>query len=84
LVVLYQANWLNVLTHAEKTEMLMEWQYTILFILYVLKMAASHSLHVVIERVVVVAGSDNSLHLNQDCKWCTLWHGNRFYQPFKI
>jgi len=47
-------------------------------------MAASHSLHVVIERVVVVAGSDNSLHLNQDCKWCTLWHGNRFYQPFKI
>lgn len=50
------SDWLNVLTHAEKAKMLMEWLYTILFILYVLKMAGSHSLHVVIERVVVVAG----------------------------
>jgi len=55
------SDWLNVLTHTEKA--IMEWLYTILFILYVLKMAGSHSLYVAIERAVVVAG-----HLNQDCK----------------
>jgi len=48
------SDWLNVLTHAEKA--VMEWLYTILFILYVLKMAGSHSLHVAIECAVVVAG----------------------------
>jgi len=49
-------DWLNVLTNAEKSKMLMQWLYTVLFILCVLKMAASHSLHVAIEHVVVVAG----------------------------
>lgn len=48
-------DWLNVLTHAEKTKMLMDWLYTILFILYVLKMAISHSVHVMIEHVAVIA-----------------------------
>jgi len=50
------SDWLNVLTHGEKAKMLMEWLYTILFTLYVLKMAGSDLLHVAIEHVVVVAG----------------------------
>jgi len=45
------SDWMNVLTHAEKPKMLVVWLYTILFILYVLKMAVSHSVH-----VVVIAG----------------------------